>query len=84
GIDLMARLDGPVATSLGIVSSGDWEIETGQRSLPPPPDVNLMPFDVASGDTFNTIAAGPGFPEEAIHHALLTAAFAAKEHLIMT
>ncbi len=36
-IDLMARMEGPVATSMGIVYSCDWEIETGKRILPPPP-----------------------------------------------
>lgn len=35
-IDLMARMEGPVATSMGIVYSCDWEIETGKRILPPP------------------------------------------------
>ncbi|ONG07478.1 cardiolipin synthase [Klebsiella pneumoniae] len=83
-IDLMARMEGPVATSMGIVYSCDWEIETGKRILPPPPDVNIMPFEEASGHTIHTIASGPGFPEDLIHQALLTAAYAAKEHLIMT
>ena len=61
----------------------DWEIETGKRILPPP-DANIMPFEEASGHTIHTIASGPGFPEDLIHRALLTAAYAAKEHLIMT
>ena len=43
-----------------------------------------MPFEEASGHTIHTIASGPGFPEDLIHQALLTAAYAAKEHLIMT
>ncbi|STV88321.1 cardiolipin synthetase [Klebsiella michiganensis] len=30
-IDLMARMEGPVATAMGIVYSCDWEIETGKR-----------------------------------------------------
>ena len=64
--------------------SCDWEIETGKRILPPPPDANIMPFEEASGHTIHTIASGPGFPEDLIHQALLTAAYAAKEHLIMT
>ncbi len=81
-IDLMARMEGPVATSMGIVYSCDWEIETGKRILPPPPDVNIMPFEEASGHTIHTIASGPGFPEDLIHRPLT--AYAAKEHLIMT
>lgn len=83
-VDLMARMEGPVATAMGIVYSCDWEIETGKRILPPPPDVNIMPFEQASGHTIHTIASGPGFPEDLIHQALLTATYAAREYLIMT
>lgn len=83
-VDLMARMEGPVATAMGIVYSCDWEIETGKRILPPPPDVNIMPFEDASGHTIHTIASGPGFPEDLIHQALLTAVYSAREYLIMT
>ena len=65
-VDLMARMEGPIATSMGIVYSCDWEIETGKRILPPPPDGNIMPFEEASGHTIHTIASGPGFPEDLI------------------
>ena len=61
-IDLMARMEGPIATAMGIIYSCDWEIETGKRILPPPPDVNIMPFEQSSGHTIHTIASGPGFP----------------------
>lgn len=80
----MARMEGPIATAMGIIYSCDWEIETGKRILPPPPDVNIMPFEQASGHTIHTIASGPGFPEDLIHEALLTAAYSAREYLIMT
>ncbi len=83
-VDLMARMEGPVATSMGVVYSCDWEIETGKRILPPPPDINTMPFEQASGHTIQTIASGPGFPEDLIHQALLTSVYAARESLIMT
>ncbi|MEN1572377.1 hypothetical protein AAIJ07_34500, partial [Pseudomonas aeruginosa] len=53
-------------------------------TMPPPPDVNIMPFEQASGHTIHTIASGPGFPEDLIHQALLTAAYSAREYLIMT
>ncbi|KJT86800.1 cardiolipin synthetase, partial [Salmonella enterica subsp. enterica serovar Heidelberg str. 670102-3] len=45
---------------------------------------NIMPFEQASGHTIHTIASGPGFPEDLIHQALLTATYAAREYLIMT
>ncbi|NDJ57871.1 cardiolipin synthase [Enterobacteriaceae bacterium 4M9] len=83
-VDLMARMEGPVATSMGVIYSCDWEIETGKRILPPPPDANVMPFEQASGHTIQTIASGPGFPEDLIHQALLTSVYAAQKHLVMT
>lgn len=83
-VDLMARMEGPIATTMGIVYSCDWEIETGKRLLPPPPDANIMPFEEASGHTIQTIASGPGFPEDLIHQALLTAVYAARENLVLT
>lgn len=83
-IDLMARMEGPVATTMGIIYSCDWEIETGKRILPPPPDGNIMPFEEESGHTIQVIASGPGFPEDLIHQALLTAVYSAREQLTMT
>ncbi|MGL9769289.1 MAG: cardiolipin synthase [Sodalis sp. (in: enterobacteria)] len=83
-IDIMARMEGPVATAMGIIFSCDWEIETGERILPPPPDVNIMPFEQATGHTIQVIASGPGFPEGVIHKALLTSIYAAREQLVMT
>lgn len=83
-IDIMARMEGPVATAMGIIFSCDWEIETGERILLLPPDVNIMPFEQASGHTIQVIASGPGFPEGVIHQALLTSIYAAHEQLVMT
>ena len=83
-VDLMARMEGPVAITLGIVYSCDWEIETGKRILPPQPDQAVMPFEQASGHIIQVIASGPGFPEDMIHQALLTAIYSAREQLTMT
>ncbi|MDF7680790.1 cardiolipin synthase [Enterobacteriaceae bacterium ESL0689] len=83
-VDLMARMEGPVTTAMGIIYSCDWEIETGQHILPPLPDSSIMPFAQANGHTIHTIASGPGYPEDLIHQALLTAVYAASHRLIMT
>jgi len=83
-IDVMARMEGPVATTMGIIYACDWELETGKRILPPEPNVNQMPFEQESGHTIQVIASGPGFPEDLIHQALLTATYAAKDQLVMT
>lgn len=83
-IDIMARMEGPVATAMGIIFSCDWEIETGERILPPPPNFNIMSFKQASSHTIQVIASGPGFPEGVIHQALLTSIYAAREQLVIT
>lgn len=83
-VDLMVRMEGPVAITMGILYSCDWEIETGKRLLPPQPDINIMPFEQEQGHTIQVIASGPGFPEDMIHQALLTAVYSARERLVMT
>lgn len=83
-VDLMARIEGPITTTMSIIYCCDWEMETGQRLLPPPPDVNLMPFEQERGHTVQVIASGPGYTEDMIHQALLTAVYAARHQLIMT
>ncbi|WP_294906471.1 cardiolipin synthase [Tatumella sp. UBA2305] len=83
-VDLMARMEGPVAITLGIVFCCDWEIETGKRIMPPQPDQAVMPFEEASGHIIQVIASGPGFPDDMIHQALLTAIYSAREELVMT
>ncbi|MGL9721463.1 cardiolipin synthase [Symbiopectobacterium sp.] len=83
-VDLMARIEGPITTTMGIIYCCDWEMETGQRLFPPPPDVGLMPFEQERGHTVQVIASGPGYPEDMIHQALLTAVYSARHQLIMT
>ncbi|WP_338882395.1 MULTISPECIES: cardiolipin synthase [Xenorhabdus] len=83
-VDIMVRMEGPVTTTLGIIYAFDWEMETGQRHLPPPPDSVTMPFEQASGHIAQVIASGPGFPDELIQQSLMTAIFAARKQLILT
>lgn len=82
-IDMMARMEGPVTPALGIIFACDWEIETGERLLPPL-DVKITSFEQVSGYTIQVIASGPGFPEGMIHQALLTSLYAARAKLVMT
>ncbi|MGK2960084.1 MAG: cardiolipin synthase [Candidatus Malihini olakiniferum] len=83
-VDLMARVDGPITTIMGIIYCCDWEMETGQRLLLLPPDVNRMLFEQERGHTVQVIASGPGYSEDMIHQALLTAVYSARHQLIMT
>lgn len=83
-IDLMARMEGPATTMVGIIYACDWEIETGERLLPPEPDVAQFPWVDQEEHIVQVIASGPGYPEEMIHQALLTAIYAARKTLVLT
>ncbi|MFP3019303.1 MAG: cardiolipin synthase [Arsenophonus sp.] len=82
-IDIVVRMEGPVSITLGIVYAFDWEMETGQRILPPH-DINIIPFEQTSGHITQVIGSGPGFPEELIQQSLMTAIFSARKQLILT
>lgn len=83
-IDLMARIEGPIASTIGIIYSCDWEIETGLKILPKLPKKAILE-DLSNQDaSIQVIASGPGFPENMIQQALLTAIYSARSELIMT
>ncbi|VFP78815.1 Cardiolipin synthase A [Candidatus Erwinia haradaeae] len=84
-VDLMARIEGPIATVMGIIYSGDWEIETGKH-IPPPSVLNhtTLPLKKTNDHTILVIASGPGFPKEIIHQSLLTVIYSSKKTLIIT
>ena len=73
GLISLFVLEGPVTTLFGIIYALDWEMERGERLLPPPPDDIEMPFEKDSGHTVNIVASGPGYPEELIQQSLMTA-----------
>lgn len=83
-VDLMARMEGPVTSVIGIVYASDWEIETGKRILPHSLNHTLVARERESEHNVQIIASGPGFTEDAIHHALLTAIYSARQQLVMT
>lgn len=57
-VDILVRMEGPVTTLFGIIYALDWEMERGERLLPPPPDDIEMPFEKDSGHTVNIVASG--------------------------
>ncbi|MBX4181166.1 cardiolipin synthase [Sodalis sp. CWE] len=83
-IDIMVRMEGPVATAMGVIFSCDWEIETGERILPPVNINDIVSFEKKYSHIIQVIASGPGFPEGVIHQALLTSIYAARKKLVMT
>jgi len=83
-IDLMTRIEGPIAAIIGIIYSCDWEIETGLKILPQLPNKTILKSESNKNSSIQVIASGPGFPENMIHQALLTAIYSAKNELIIT
>lgn len=83
-IDLMTRIEGPIATTIGIIYSCDWEIETGYKILPKLPNKEMFKKKLNHNSSIQVIASGPGFPKNMIHQALLTAIYSARKELTMT
>ncbi|QCI18816.1 cardiolipin synthase [Buchnera aphidicola] len=83
-IDLMTRIEGPIATTIGMIYSCDWEIETGFKILPKLPNKEMLKNISNQNSSVQVIASGPGFPKNVIHQALLTAIYSARNELIMT
>lgn len=83
-IDLMTRIEGPIATTMGIIYSCDWEIETGLKILPQLPNKKMLENQSNKNASIQVIASGPGFLKNMIHQALLTAIYSAKRELIIT
>lgn len=83
-IDLMIRIEGPVATTMGIVYSCDWEIETGKKIFPRKPQCKIATLSKNETSAIQIIASGPGFTENIIHQVLLTSIYSARKKIIIT
>lgn len=85
-IDIMTRMEGPVTAIMDIVFAGDWEMETAQQTIPPTSLHVSLPEKQAEEiqQAIQVIASGPGFPEDMLHQALLTAVWSARHKLVMT
>ncbi|XBC39465.1 MAG: cardiolipin synthase [Buchnera aphidicola (Nurudea shiraii)] len=83
-IDLMIRIEGPVATTMGIIYSCDWEIETGKKIFPKQPSHKIVTFPKKNTSAIQIIASGPGFTKNIIHQVLLTSLYSAREKIIIT
>ncbi len=66
-IDLMARMEGPIATAMGIIYSCDWEIETGKRIRRRHQMSILCRLSRPAVTLFTQLLLAPAFPEDLIH-----------------
>ncbi len=83
-IDVMVRMDGPIAAVLNGLHAWDWEIETGQRMLPPHPTHPAIEVSGHNSHAVQLLATGPGFPEDLMNQSLLSAIYAATTDVVIT
>lgn len=83
-IDVMVRMTGPIAAVLNGLHAWDWEIETGQRMLPPHPTQTAVAVSGQNSHAVQLLATGPGFPEDLMNQSLLSAIYAATTEVVIT
>ena len=82
-IDVMVRLTGPTVNVLSAIHGWDWEFETGQRELPPPPECTIEEVS-RSQHPIQVVPSGPGMPDNLILQALTIAIHQANKHIRIT
>lgn len=84
-VDVMVRITGPSVSVLNCIHAWDWEVETGERHLPPLPACNLPEkMENTCSSTVQVIPSGPGMPDEIIHQVLLISIYQAKSSIVIT
>lgn len=78
-IDVMLRLDGQAASGLAKVFAWDWEVETGQRSLP-----DYYPTPDECNQWLSIIPSGPGVGEDLIGQAVLSSIYRANHRIVIS
>jgi cardiolipin synthase len=83
-VDALARVQGPAVGALALTFLQDWALETGT-----PPDWDRMPAEAARDPTFGpapvqVLPTGPDARVDAMAYVLLSAAFAARQELVLT
>ncbi len=82
-VDIMVRITGPNVAVLNAIQSWDWEVETGERTLPDIPQCSIEPSR-ADYDAIQTIPSGPGMPAAIIHEVLSLAIYQARRSITIT
>lgn len=83
-VDATVRVEGPAAQALALTFLKDWQLDSEEESLAVErymPAIEHLP----DGDcVVQVLPSGPGPTPEAIHQALLTTVYSAREELFMT
>jgi cardiolipin synthase A/B len=81
-IDVTARMTGPAVQALQTTFLADWQLDAEEEL--PPLDSFLPEPSVTGTSIVHVVPSGPGPRPEAIHHALLSLLFGAKDEITMT
>lgn len=81
-IDVTARMTGPAVQALQTNFLADWQLDSDEQL--PALDTFLPDPGVTGSSVVHVVPSGPGPRPEAIHHALLSLLFGAKEEITMT
>uniref|UniRef100_A0A1B0C148 PLD phosphodiesterase domain-containing protein n=1 Tax=Glossina palpalis gambiensis TaxID=67801 RepID=A0A1B0C148_9MUSC len=82
-IDIMIRIEGPVVSTMRIIFSCDWEIETGEKIFFVPDRINTINKSKYNYKT-HIIPSGPGYSEGFMQQILLTAIYSARKKIVIT
>lgn len=83
-IDASVRVEGTAAQALNVVFLRDWQSETDERFERIEEFLPDLPELPEPASTVHVVPSGPGEGPTAIHRALLSTIYAAREELIMT
>lgn len=82
-VDIMIRMSGPITILMGAIFASDWQLETGKKLLlPQVTDFAEQPEQ--KRHIMQVIPSGPGYAENMIQQALLTAIYSAQQEIIFT
>lgn len=83
-IDIMVRINGPVAPIFNSLHAWDWEIETEESVPVELPECPLLPIEAHNSHAVQVLATGPGFPDDLVPQSLCLAIFAAQQSIVIT
>lgn len=83
-IDATVRVEGPAAQALAVTFLRDWQLDSDEDISQVAPFLPALHIDPDSDCIAQVIPSGPGPTPMAIHQALLTTIYSAREEIIMT
>lgn len=83
-IDASVRVEGPAAQALDVTFLRDWQLDSDEDILHVDPFLPRLAIGDDAESIVQLVPSGPGPTPMAIHQAILTTIYSAREELIMT